>query len=73
MTLILSGIESLYQTRHETDCAYYQHKVLGAARARLSITARTNPQITKAISGIDPEAWTATNWPKPRPRPSADV
>ena len=49
------------------DSAYYQHKVVAAARAagaRFSITARTNPQITKAIAGIDDQAWTAIKYPQ---------
>ncbi|WP_448058935.1 IS1380 family transposase [Cellulomonas hominis] len=49
------------------DSAYYQHKVIGAARAagaRFSITTRTNPQVTKAIAGIEPDAWTPINYPK---------
>src|SRR5665811_2483429 len=49
------------------DSAYYQRPVVGAARAagaRFSITARTNPQITKAIASIDPDAWTAIKYPK---------
>ena len=49
------------------DSAYYQHKVVAAARAagaRFSITARTNPQVTKAIASIDPDAWTAIKYPK---------
>ena len=49
------------------DSAYYQHKVVAAARAagaRFSITARTNPQITKAITGIGDSAWTAIKYPK---------
>ena len=50
------------------DSAYYQHKVVAAARAagaRFSITARTNPQITKAITGIGDSAWTAIKYPRP--------
>jgi len=49
------------------DSAYYQRPVVAAAQAagaRFSITARTNPQITKAIAGIDPDAWTAIKYPK---------
>jgi hypothetical protein len=49
------------------DSAYYQHKVVAAARAagaRFSITARTNPQITKAITGIGDSAWTAIKYPQ---------
>src|SRR5665647_3272487 len=49
------------------DSAYYQRPVVAAARAagaRFSITARMNPQITKAIAGIDDQAWTAIKYPK---------
>ena len=48
------------------DSAYYQRPVVAAARAagaRFSITARSNPQITKAIASIDPQAWTAIKYP----------
>ncbi|WP_313556509.1 IS1380 family transposase, partial [Miniimonas arenae] len=48
------------------DSAYYQHKVIAAARAagaRFSITARTNPQVTKAIASIEQDAWTAIKYP----------
>lgn len=50
------------------DSAYYQRPVVAAARAagaRFSITARSNPQITKAIASIDPDAWTAIKYPRP--------
>ena len=49
------------------DSAYYQRPVVAAVRAagaRFSITARTNPQITKAITGIDADAWTPIKYPK---------
>jgi hypothetical protein len=49
------------------DSAYYQRPVVAAARAagaRFSITARSNPQITKAIASIDPDAWTPIKYPK---------
>ena len=49
------------------DSAYYQRPVVAAVRtagARFSITARTNPQITKAITGIDPDAWPAIKYPR---------
>lgn len=49
------------------DSAYYQRPVVAAARAagaRFSITARANPQVTKAIASIDPDAWTAIKYPK---------
>ena len=49
------------------DSAYYQRPVVAAVRAagaRFSITARSNPQITKAIASIDPDAWTAIKYPQ---------
>jgi hypothetical protein len=49
------------------DSAYCQRPVVAAARAagaRFSITARMNPQITKAIAGIPDDAWTAIKYPK---------
>lgn len=48
------------------DSAYYQRAVVAAARAagaRFSITARVNPQITKAIASIAEHAWTAIRYP----------
>ena len=42
------------------DSAYYGHDVIAAARrggARFSITARMNPTVVKAISGIAESAW----------------
>jgi len=42
------------------DSAYYGHDVIAAARrggARFSITARMNPTVLKAISGIEESAW----------------
>ena len=48
------------------DSAYYQRPVVAAARAagaRFSITARSNPQITKAITAIGDDAWTAITYP----------
>ncbi len=44
------------------DSACYQRPVVAAAR--FSITARSNPQITKAITGIDPDTWTAITYPQ---------
>ena len=49
------------------DSAYYQRPVVAAARAagaRFSITARTNPQVTKAIASIGETAWTPIKYPK---------
>ena len=49
------------------DSAYYQRPVVAAVRAagaRFSITARSNPLITKAIASIDPDAWTAIKYPQ---------
>jgi hypothetical protein len=49
------------------DSAYYQRPVVAAARAagaRFSITARSNPQITQAITAIGEAAWTAIKYPQ---------
>lgn len=49
------------------DSAYYQRPVVAAVRAagaRFSITARMNPQITKAITGIATAAWTPIKYPR---------
>jgi hypothetical protein len=48
------------------DSAYYGHDVIAAARrggARFSITARMNPAVVKAISGINESAWTPIHYP----------
>ena len=48
------------------DSAYYGHDVIAAARrggARFSITARMNPTVVKAISGIKESAWTPIHYP----------
>jgi len=48
------------------DSAYYGHDVIAAARrggARFSITARMNPTVVKAISGIFESAWTPIHYP----------
>jgi Transposase DDE domain group 1 len=48
------------------DSAYYGHDVIAAARrggARFSITARMNPTVLKAISGIAESAWVAIHYP----------
>ena len=48
------------------DSAYYGHDVIAAARrggARFSITARMNPAVVGAISGIDEDAWTPISYP----------
>jgi len=48
------------------DSAYYGHDVIAAARrggARFSITARMNPTVVKAISGIPESAWTPIHYP----------
>jgi len=48
------------------DSAYYGHDVVAAARrggARFSITARMNPTVVKAISGIAESAWTPIHYP----------
>jgi hypothetical protein len=48
------------------DSAYYGHDVIAAARragARFSITARMNPTVVKAISGIKESAWIPIHYP----------
>ena len=49
------------------DSAYYTHDVIAAARrggARFSVTARRNPAVLSAISGIDQDAWTPIRYPQ---------
>jgi hypothetical protein len=48
------------------DSAYYGHDVIAAARrggARFSITAKMNPTVVKAISGISESAWIPIHYP----------
>jgi len=48
------------------DSAFYGYEVVAAARragVRFSITARSNPQISKAIGSIDESAWQAISYP----------
>ena len=48
------------------DSAYYGHDVIAAARrggARFSITARMNPTVVKAISGIPESEWVPIHYP----------
>jgi hypothetical protein len=48
------------------DSAYYGHDVIAAARrggARFSITARMNPTVVKAISGIEESSWVPIHYP----------
>ena len=48
------------------DSAYYGHDVIAAARrggARFSVTARMNPAVARAISGIEESAWTPIRYP----------
>ena len=48
------------------DSAYYGHDVIAAAQraeARFSITARMNPTVVKAISGIKESAWVPIHYP----------
>ena len=48
------------------DCAYYNHDVVAAAGrggARFSITARMDPAVTRACSGIAEDAWTPIHYP----------
>ena len=49
------------------DSAYYTHDVIAAARrggARFSVTARMNPAVATAISGIKESAWIPIRYPK---------
>jgi len=48
------------------DSAYFNHDVVAAARrggARVSITARMNPAVLRAIAGIKESAWTPIHYP----------
>jgi len=48
------------------DSAYYGYDVIAAARrstARFSVTARMNPAVVRAITSIDPQAWTPIHYP----------
>jgi len=48
------------------DSAFYGYEVVAAARragVRFSITARSNPQVSRAIASIDDDAWTAISYP----------
>jgi hypothetical protein len=48
------------------DSAFYNHKVIAAARrggARFSITARMDPAVRRAIAAIGEDAWTAIKYP----------
>lgn len=48
------------------DSAFYNHKVIGAARrggSRFSVTARMTKTVKKAIAGIDEAAWTPIQYP----------
>jgi hypothetical protein len=48
------------------DSAFYNHKVVGAARrggARFSITARMDPAVRRAIAAIGENAWTPITYP----------
>ena len=54
------------QVTVRADSAYYNHDVIAAARrggARFSITARMNPTVVKAISGISESAWVPIHYP----------
>ena len=47
------------------DSAFYGYDIIAAARragARFSVTARLTPTITRAITGIDEQAWTAIRY-----------
>lgn len=48
------------------DSAYFRHDVVAAATtggAQLSVTARLNRAVVRAIAGIDEQAWTAIRYP----------
>lgn len=48
------------------DSAFYNHKVIGAARrggARFSVTARMTKTVQRAIASIPEDAWTAIAYP----------
>jgi hypothetical protein len=48
------------------DSAYYNHRVVAAARrggARFSITARMDPAVRRAIAAIGEDAWTPIQYP----------
>jgi hypothetical protein len=48
------------------DSAFYNHKVIGAARrhgSKFSVTARMTKTVTKAIAGISDDAWTPIQYP----------
>jgi hypothetical protein len=48
------------------DSAFYNHKVIAAARrggARFSITARQDPAVRRAITAIGEDAWTPIKYP----------
>jgi hypothetical protein len=48
------------------DSAYYGYAFVGTAirhHAWFSVTARNNPQVTAAITGIDPDAWRSIRYP----------
>ncbi len=48
------------------DSAFYNHAVIATARrakVRFSITARMNPTVSTAITGIDEDAWTPITYP----------
>jgi hypothetical protein len=48
------------------DSAFYNHKVIGAARrrgARFSVTARMTPSVRRAIACIGEQAWTPIKYP----------
>jgi len=48
------------------DSAYFNHDVVAAARrggAKVSITARMNPAVLRAIAGIKESAWTPIHYP----------
>jgi DDE family transposase len=59
-----TGTDAVITVR--ADSAYYNHKVVAAARrggARFSITARMDPAVRRAIAAIPEDAWTAISYP----------
>jgi hypothetical protein len=54
------------QVMARADSAHYGHAFVGAAlqaKVWFSVTARMNPQVTKAIARIGEEAWTPIKYP----------
>lgn len=59
-----AGVRSQIMAR--ADSAYYGHAFVGTALRHgtwFSVTARMNPQVTKAIASIEEAAWTTIKYP----------